>query len=67
MVFLNSPYREASKNVLKKKVGKNGGLVGYSKVNQIYVKVRHFFFECPSDPMADGKAPGLIYTKHVIS
>jgi hypothetical protein len=46
MVFLNSPYRETPKNVLKKKVKKqiNGGLVGSSKVNQIYVKVRHFFF-----------------------
>jgi hypothetical protein len=26
---------------------KNGGLVGSSKFIQIYVKVRHFFFECP--------------------
>jgi hypothetical protein len=45
MVFLNSPYRETPKNVLKKNPKNNIlGLVGSSRVNQIYVKVRHFFF-----------------------
>jgi hypothetical protein len=48
VVFLYSPYRETSKNVLKKKSEeKKMGLVGSSKVNQIYVKVRHFFFLVP--------------------
>jgi hypothetical protein len=47
-VFLNSLHRETPKNV-QKKVKKNNilGLVGSSKVKQIYAGVRHFFFKVP--------------------
>jgi hypothetical protein len=45
--FLNSPYRETPKNVLKKSPQKHLGLVGSSKVNQIYVEVRQQKFEGP--------------------
>jgi hypothetical protein len=44
-VFLNSPYRETPKNVLKKNARKKHlGLVGSSKVNQIYAGVSRVLF-----------------------
>jgi hypothetical protein len=47
MVFLNCPYRETPKNVLKKKPRKNISGVGSSRVRQIYVKARHFCLLVP--------------------
>jgi hypothetical protein len=44
MVFMNSPYRETPKNVLKINQEKCFGLVGSLKVNQISVEVRRFFW-----------------------
>jgi hypothetical protein len=56
IVFLNSPYRETPKNVLKKKSQEKNilGLVGSSGVNQTYVEVRQFIFECPSPDLGLG-------------
>jgi hypothetical protein len=52
VVFLDSPYRETPKAVLKKKTRKKMhlGLVGSSKANQIHVGVRRFVLGVPLGP-----------------
>jgi hypothetical protein len=50
--------RNAQKRTKKKVRKKSGWLVGSSKVNQIYVEVRHFFFECPSKDKGKDKGQG---------
>ena len=49
-MFLNSPYRETPKNVLKKKSEKKkvGGWLVPRELIKYTSRSVHFFFECPS-------------------